>query len=450
MDWWKHMPFEYPACREYPEVDREFVVLYPTALEPLSPTRMWAKKPICCYIAVPFCKSICDFCFFDKYVAPEGTRTAYLAALKKEIDAYAAMPYVQGCEIASLYFGGGTPSVLSAEQLSDLIDYLRARIAFTADAEIEVEFHPLTAEFEKLACLRSKGVTRVSFGIQSFNDRSLQALGAPHRGEDGIRAVERAREAGFTKIGFDLMYNKPEETPQTWMEDLETALSLAPPSLSFYGFSVVPRTALFTRATKQKTRIPVQPLDTMYDMWRDTTERCISAGLEQYACTCFGRPGGESRYLLGCWKAPQLDVLGFGAGATSYGINGYVYANIHSVHDYLTAVNAGRLPVLMGKRVDTAELMSRYPALGVRAMELSKETFRERFGFEMNDLYGPVLDYLRDRELILDDERTLRLTAPHGTWYVNNVCKRFFTSNNVRRPQILHNELVGVEVPDIA
>ncbi|MFA7270362.1 MAG: hypothetical protein WC073_13550, partial [Sterolibacterium sp.] len=122
----------------------------------------------------------------------------------------------------------------------------------------------------------------------------------------------------------------------------------------------------------------------------------------------------------------------------------------HSVHDYLASMNAGRLPVLMGKRVDTAELMSRYPALGVRAMALSKDTFRERFGFEMDDLYGPALDYLRERELIVDDAHTLRLTAPHGTWYSNNVCKRFFTANNVRRPQILHNELVGIPVPEVA
>jgi oxygen-independent coproporphyrinogen-3 oxidase len=447
-NWWKHLPFEI-AWREYPAVDREFVVLYPTALEPISPTDIWAKRPICCYVGIPFCKSACDFCFFAKYVASDEDREAYVAALKKEIDAYAAMPYVQGCEITSLYFGGGTPSVLTAEQLGGLIDHLRARLSFSPDAEIEIEFHPLTAEPAKLAFLRSKGVTRVSFGIQSFNDERLQSLGAPHQGIDGIRAVELARQAGFPKIGFDLMYNKPGETREEWTRDVETALALEPSSISFYGFSVVPRTPLFKRAVASNTWIPVQPLEVMFEMWEETTQRCVSAGYDQYACTCFGRPGGASRYLLGNWQAPQLDVLGFGAGSTSSGINGHVYVNIHGLHDYVAAVNAGRLPVLMGKRVDAAEWMSRYPALGVRAMELSKVTFRELFGVEMDTLYAPVLDYLRERELILDDDRTLRLTAPRGTWYVNNVGKSFFTANNVRRPQLLHNELIDLPVPNV-
>jgi putative oxygen-independent coproporphyrinogen III oxidase len=448
-NWWKHLPFEI-AWREYPAVDREFVVLYPTELEPISPAHIWAKRPICCYVGIPFCNSACDFCFFAKYVASDEERAAYVAALKKEIDMYAAMPYVQGCEVVSLYFGGGTPSVLTAAQLGELIDHLRARLSFAQDAEIEVEFHPLTADPAKLAFLRSKGVARVSFGIQSFNDERLHSLGAPHQRKDGIRAVELAREAGFPKVGFDLMYNKPNETREEWNKDVETAIALEPSSISFYGFAVVPRTPLFKRAAQSNSWIPVQPMDVMFEMWRDATERCVSAGYEQYACTCFGRPGGESRYLLGNWKAPQLDVLGLGAGATSSGINGHVYVNIHGLRDYLAAVNAGRLPVLMGKRIDAAEAMSRYPALGVRAMEVSKVTFRELFGFEMDDLYAPVLDYLRERELIIDDDRTMRLTAPRGTWYSNNVCKSFFTANNVKRPQLLHNELVDIPVPKVA
>jgi coproporphyrinogen III oxidase-like Fe-S oxidoreductase len=448
-NWWRHLPFEI-AWREYPAVDREFVVLYPTALEPVAPARIWSKRPICCYVGIPFCNATCDFCFFAKYVPSQAERVAYVAALKKEIDMYAAMPYVQGCEVAALYFGGGTPSVLTADELGELIDHLHARLAFAPDAEIEVEFHPLTAEPDKLGFLRSKAVTRVSFGIQSFNDERLRSLGAPHRGEHGMRAFELARAAGFPKIGFDLMYNKPDETPEEWAADVDTAISLGPSSLSFYGFAVVPRTALFKRAAVSKRRIPVQPLDVMFEMWRDATERCIRAGYEQYACTCFGRPGGASRYLLGNWKAPQLDVLGFGASATSSGINGHVYVNIHGLRDYLAAVNAGRMPVLMGKRVTAAEWMSRYPALGVRAMEVSKVTFRELFGLDMDDLYAPVLAYLRERELIVDDDEMIRLTAPRGTWYANNVCKSFFTPNNVGRPQLLHNELIDLPVPNVA
>jgi len=371
----------------------------------------------------------------------------YLKALKKEIDIYARMPYIQDSSVTVLYFGGGTPSVLATDKLVELIDHVRNRIPFAEGAEIEIEIHPLTASKEKLQALRSKGVTRVSFGAQSFKDDLLKVIGSPHREEDAIRAIELAHEIGFPKVGIDLMFNKPGETTDDWIRDMETAIALNPTSVSCYRFSVVPRTPLFKRITE--LGLKMKDTQGMYELWEETVRQFLSKGYYQYTCTCFAKPGGESKYVLGAWKAPQLEVLGFGAGAVSFAMRGFVYINIHNLQEYLEIVNSGRLPILMGKKINLAEWMSRYLVLGVRAMEVSKDKFAELFGFRMDDLYSNELKYLRDRNLIVDDEHTLQLTTPHGTWYVDNVCKRFFTPNNVRKPQPLWRELIHVALPEI-
>jgi oxygen-independent coproporphyrinogen-3 oxidase len=447
--WWQNLQetFGGPPWSEYPDTDREYVTVYPTSLGEIDPANIWAKRPICCYVHIPFCKHICDFCFFLEYPANVRRQEMYLAALKREIDMYAKMPYVQDSIVVALYFGGGTPSVLTGEQLGELIDYIRNRIPFAQDAEIEVEAHPLTVDKEKLELLRSKGVTRVSFGVQSFKDDLLKAIGSPHHGEDAIRAIELAHEVGFPKVALDLMFNKPGETTEDWIYDIETAMSLNPTSVSCYRFSVVPRTPLFKRISDLSSKM--RDARGMYELWEETVRQFTSKGYYQYTCTCFAKPGGESRYVLGAWKAPQLEVLGFGAGAVSFAMRGHVYINIHNLREYMEVVNTGRLPVLMGKRINLAEWMSRYVVLGVRAMEVSKDKFAELFGFSMDEIYAKELQYLRDRNLIVDDQHTLNVTTPHGSWYIDNISKRFFTPNNVRKPQPLWRELINVELPAV-
>lgn len=447
--WWRDLKESLgdPPWNEYPEIDREYITVYPSELGEVNPASIWAKRPICCYVHIPFCETICDFCFFLEYPANAHRQEIYLKALKKEIDMYARLPYVQDSSVAVMYFGGGTPSVLTPNQLGELIDYIRNRIPFAENAEIEVEVHPLTASKDKLEALRSKGVTRISFGAQSFKDDLLKVIGSPHRGEDNIRAVELAHEIGFPKVGIDLMFNKPGETTEDWIHDMETAISLNPTSVSCYRFSIVPRTPLFKRITS--LNLKMKDTQGMYELWEQTVQQFISRGYYQYTCTCFAKPNGESKYVLGAWKAPQLEVLGFGAGAVSFAMRGYAYINIHNLQEYMQVVNSGRLPVLMGKRINLAEWMSRYLVLGVRAIEVSKDQFAELFGFRMDDIYSNELQYLRDRNLIVDDEHTLRLTTPHGTWYVDNVSKRFFTPNNVRKPQPLWRELIHVELPEV-
>jgi oxygen-independent coproporphyrinogen-3 oxidase len=440
--WWLNIP-GYPPRDEYPELDREHVIYYPSDLRPIDPATIWAKRRIGCYIQIPFCEQICDFCVFLKF--PSGrAEEAYLAALKKEIDFYARIPYIQNSLVGALYIGGGTPTVLSAEQLSDLIDYLKAKLPFAADAEIEMEVHPLTVDREKLETLRKKGVTRVSFGVQSFDNDMLRLLGAPHQASDARRAIELAQDVGFPKVGLDLLFGKPGESIADLRADLDAAMTLKVASISCYRLRVVPHTSIAKRA--EKLKLPDRYR--MYELWEAAVKNLTSGGYHQYGATDFALPGGESQYYYGFCRAPQRETLSFGVGCISY-INGHVYVNIHNLKDYIETLGSDRLPVLMGKQLTAAEAMSRYVVLGARAMQVGKTRFRELFGFSMEDMYSDQLQYLTEQGLIINGDEALELTTPLGSFYINNVCKYFFTPNNWGKPQPLRFELINVETPTL-
>jgi len=440
--WWLNLP-GYPPRDEYPELDREHVIYYPADLQPIDPATIWAKRRIGCYVQIPFCEQLCDFCLFLKF--PSGrAEEAYLAALKKEIDFYARIPYIRNSLVGALYIGGGTPTVLSAECLSDLIDYLKAKLPFAADAEIEMEVHPLTVDRGKLETLRKKGVTRVSFGVQSFDNDMLRLLGAPHQASDARRAIELAQEVGFPKVGLDLMFGKPGESVADLISDIEAAMKLKVASISCYRLRVVPHTSIAKRAAKLKLPDRYR----MYELWEAAVKNLTSGGYHQYGATDFARPGGESQYYYGFCRAPQRETLSFGVGCISY-INGHVYVNIHNLKDYIETVSSDRLPVLMGKQLTAAEAMSRYVVLGVRAVQVNKTRFKELFGFSMEDMYSDQLQYLTKQGLIINGDEALQLTTPLGTFYINNVCKYFFTPNNWGKPQPLRFELINVETPTL-
>lgn len=438
--WWLNLP-GYPPRDEYPELDREHVIYYPSDLQPIDPAKIWAKRRIGCYVQIPFCEQLCDFCLFLKFPASRA-KEAYLAALKKEIDFYSRMPYIQDRLIGALYIGGGTPTVLSAEQLSELIGHLKAKLPFSEDAEIEMEVHPLTADRKKLESLRKDGVTRISFGVQSFNDDMLRLLGAPHQASDAYRAIALAQELGFPKVGLDLLFGKPGETVAELIADIKAATKLKIGSISCYRLRVAPHTSIAKRAAKLK----LLDRHEMYELWEAAVNSFTSGGYRQYGATDFALPGGESEYYHGFCRAPQRETLSFGVGCLSY-LNGHVYVNIHNLKDYMDTVGSDRLPVLMGKQLTAAEAISRYLVLGVRAVQVSKTKFKELFGFGMEDMYSDQLRYLAKQGLIVNGDDVLRLTTPKGTFYINNVCKYFFTPNNWGKPQPLRFELINVETP---
>ncbi len=264
-----------------------------------------APLPLSLYVHIPWCVQKCPYCDFNSHQMREGLpETDYLAALIADLES--ALPLVWGRKISSIFFGGGTPSLLSGEGLDTLLTAIRTRLPVLPDAEITLEANPGTVEAGKFAAFRAAGVNRLSLGIQSFNAAHLQALGRIHNGDEARRAIEIAARH-FDNFNLDLMYGLPGQTIDQALADVEQALAFAPTHLSCYQLTIEPNTA-FAAAP------PVLPEpDRCADMQEAIEARLADAGFTHYETSAFARPGHPCRHNLNYWTFG--DYLGIGAGA---------------------------------------------------------------------------------------------------------------------------------------
>lgn len=269
--------------------------------------------PLSLYVHLPWCLKKCPYCDFNSHeFRPQGSEAAelpeqrYLAALLADLEA--ALPLVWGRPVLSIFIGGGTPSLFSPASIDALISGIRARVRLEPEAEITLEANPGTFERDRFRAFRAAGVTRLSVGVQSFNDRHLRALGRVHDRAQAIAAVEEARDA-FATFNLDLMYALPGQTAAELDADLDTALALAPPHLSIYHLTIEPNT-YFAKFP------PVVPEDdAAYAMLDRITERTAMTGLPRYEVSAYARPGHRCFHNTNYWQFG--DYLGIGAGAHS-------------------------------------------------------------------------------------------------------------------------------------
>ena len=261
--------------------------------------------PLSLYIHIPWCVQKCPYCDFNSHQMREGLpETGYLAALIADLES--ALPLVWGRKVSSIFFGGGTPSLLSGEGLDALLTAIRTRLPLLPDAEITLEANPGTVEAGKFAAFRAAGVNRLSMGIQSFNAVHLLALGRIHNGDEARRAIEIAARH-FDNFNLDLMYGLPGQTIDQALADVEQALAFAPTHLSCYQLTIEPNTA-FAAAP------PALPEpDRCADMQEAIEKRLAAAGFTHYETSAFARPEHQCRHNLNYWTFG--DYLGIGAGA---------------------------------------------------------------------------------------------------------------------------------------
>lgn len=267
--------------------------------------------PLSLYVHLPWCIKKCPYCDFNSHEwrGPEDARSvqdAYIDALFADLEA--SLPLIWGRTVHTIFFGGGTPSLFSPEAIDRLVSGLRSRLRLTADCEITLEANPGTFEKDRFKAFRQAGITRLSIGVQSFNDAHLQALGRVHDRAQALAAVNEAAQV-FDTFNLDLMYALPGQTLAQLTEDVEVALSFAPPHLSIYHLTIEPNT-LFAK------RPPALPEDDeAYAMMDRITERTAAAGLGRYEVSAYARPGHACAHNLNYWQFG--DYLGIGAGAHS-------------------------------------------------------------------------------------------------------------------------------------
>ena len=266
-----------------------------------------ALPPLSLYVHLPWCIKKCPYCDFNSHAAPGGAgapEAAYLDALRADLEA--TLPLVWGRRVVSVFIGGGTPSLFSPESIDRLLADVRALLPLEPLAEITLEANPGTFERERFKAFRAAGVTRLSIGVQSFDDAALRRIGRVHDAAQARAAVAEAREA-FDTFNIDLMYALPGQTLAQLEADLDTALAFAPPHLSIYHLTVEPNTAFAVAP-------PVLPDDDLAsDMLDLITERTGASGLQRYEVSAFAQPGHRCRHNLNYWQFG--DYIGIGAGA---------------------------------------------------------------------------------------------------------------------------------------
>ena len=270
--------------------------------------RLGALPPLSLYVHLPWCLRKCPYCDFNSHERQDGglPEQAYLAALRADLEA--ALPLVWGRRVQSVFIGGGTPSLFSPEAIDRLLADLRARLLLEPGVEITLEANPGTFERDRFRGYRDAGVTRLSIGVQSFDDEALRRIGRVHDGDQARAAAEEAQQA-FETFNLDLMYALPGQDLAALARDLEAALSFAPPHLSIYHLTIEPNTR-FANAPP-----PLPDEDLSADMLDLIAERTASAGLQRYEVSAFARAGHRCVHNLNYWQFG--DYLGIGAGAHS-------------------------------------------------------------------------------------------------------------------------------------
>ncbi|MGM9925484.1 MAG: radical SAM family heme chaperone HemW [Bacillus sp. (in: firmicutes)] len=371
------------------------------------------------YIHIPFCEHICHYCDFNKMFLKGQPVEQYLDMLKKEMELTLAQ-YPTG-QLSTIYVGGGTPTSLNEVQLQTLCDAIEEVLPFDRETvEYTFEANPGDLSLEKMHILKKAGVNRISFGVQSFKEEILKAIGRTHRPGDVYDSVAKAREAGFENITIDLMYGLPGQSKEDFRDSLEKALELDLPHYSSYSLIVEPKTVFYNLMQKDALKLPTQDLEAeMYEMLMDTME---AHGRKHYEISNFAKEGYESRHNTTYWNNEYY--YGFGAGAHSY-VNGARVGNYGPLKKYMAPIEAGELPRMSVHPVPVNEQMEEELFLGLRKAEgVSFESFQRRFHTDMMEIFNEQITELAARRLIEEKSGRIALTR-EGKLLGNEVFQSF-------------------------
>jgi oxygen-independent coproporphyrinogen-3 oxidase len=368
------------------------------------------------YLHIPFCRHRCAYCDFNTYAGQEDSIPAYVDALCREIE-FTGKNAPEKLPLHTVFFGGGTPSLLSPLQFEAILQAISDNFQLL-DPEITIEANPGTVSLSGLKALRSLGINRISFGVQSANSFELRMLERQHSYFDVINAVTWARKAGFDNLNLDLIYGLPLQTLDDWSATVKLILGLAPEHLSLYALTLEHGTP-FGRWSARGL-MPLPDPDLAADMYEWAGETLEAAGYQQYEISNWAKPGLECQHNLQYWRG--LPYLAAGAGAHGY-VNGYRYSNVLRIKTYIERFAPYQLqstdyqfpltPAIVNQHRQTSQDdMSEYMLTGLRlTLEgVSTGTFRERFNQEISDVFGAEIDDLVRLGLLEWQAERLRLT----------------------------------------
>jgi len=371
------------------------------------------------YIHVPFCIRKCHYCAFISGNPEHNALMEYPELILRELQLY-----TPGSEpLTSIYFGGGTPSLLQPKQLAGLLEGIRTHTGISEDAEITLEANPGTVTPVSLKEFRGAGINRISLGIQSFDDHFLATLGRIHTVEQSRQAFLDAREAGFTNISIDLIHSLPGQTLDQWRSELLHAIALSPDHISVYGLTVEDGTHFASLYPPNSPELADDDLSA--DMFELADKLLTASDFEHYEIANYARPGCRSQHNSGYWR--RDGYLGLGVAAHSFMHDGYGvrFSNPYSLAEYRQGVTSGRPARIDEHKLTLDDAMAEYMFLGLRLSDgVDLRAFERAFGCSLESVYGPVAAELERPGLVVQKEGVLALTLK-GMLLSNQVFARF-------------------------
>ena len=366
------------------------------------------------YVHIPFCSAICNYCNFNRGLYDAALKSRYVEALRREIGS------APETSADTIFFGGGTPSLLEPDEIASIIRAVRDRVVLDPAAEITLETNPETVDRAKLERFRGAGVNRLSFGVQSFHDDELKRLGRIHSAERARAAVRDARAAGFDNVSLDLMMWLPGQSVDTWMANVEGLIAAEPDHASLYLLELYPNAPL--KEDMARAGWSQAPDDDAAEMYLRAMERLESAGLRQYEISNVARPGRESRHNVKYWQDGEWLAFGCGAHGTVAGVR---WKNVSGTEDYIARVTSGGDPVSERRRLSANERVEDALFTGLRLVDgIDLDGFRARYGVNVWEKYGPSLQPYVDAGWLVRDGSRLSLTRA-GMLMANEVLAVF-------------------------
>ena len=369
------------------------------------------------YIHIPFCHQICNYCDFNKFFFANQPVDEYIEAVGKELTLWKARAPEAFNNVETVFLGGGTPTALSATQITRLLTLIAQQVPLAQVKEFSSEANPDELSRDKLVALYEGGVNRLSMGVQSFDEALLKRLGRTHSNTHVMETIATAKDVGFKNISIDLMYGLPDQTMAQWQSSLRMALDLQLPHYSAYSLLVEPKTIFYMEYNKGRLPLPTPQLEgEMYDVLMREME---AANVAQYEISNFGQNSVHNTIY---WDNDEY--IGIGAGAHGY-VEGVRYGNHGPLKKYFAALASNTLPLLNEHKVTEQEAMEEQLFLGLRKTAgVPNASFEQRFGKTMDEAFPGVIAPLITKGLVVQDAEGLRLTRA-GRFVGNEVFQQF-------------------------
>lgn len=422
----------------------ECVRYYPPNLETVAdPGSVFLAEPtlrkdrkIDLFVDVPYCGTICGFCPFNVYRYNESEAREFLRALEKEVHEIKARHDFSQIKPRTVWVGGGTPSVLEADALDDLLQMLSDNFDLGEVDEYTLEIKPTPSDLtdEKFEIFRKHKVTRISMGVQSTDAVQLRILGRGHTADEAFEVIDRVRQEGFP-INVDMMYRLPGQTLNELREDLDAVRSRDIEHMSWFPYVAHEGTSLAKRIDRGRVTQPAVRSE-YFAMFKMVVNKMSDANYEQYTPYHFSLTG-RCQYHIDRWQMPQLETLGIGPGAFSF-FNGSIYANEHNPSKYARAIDNNLPPVQMSKKLTETEKITRLAVLGSKFFTIDLDQFRQFSGVPMDLYYEKELDLLKRAGLIEIRGNRLECTMA-GRAFNNDIATIFGTdtAQRTKHPQAI-------------